>query len=316
MFIQATLIAMVTGAEALWLAHRYVVGTPGERARVRREVEAYVLMWVAASALYALYANAHQIDSALASMILGLNQAEASVVTPDASAVGEGLMGLFREVSEAYTAYWTYITALRFIGSVGFSLIVEFTVNIGSIGSWLQSVTWAYSEGLQWMMLDIAFQYALWLIWRSLNTAWPLLIGLIIPRSTRPIGASLTALWIVLTLSLPILYTALFKAVANYALFSPAVNTGISCLRNIQLGGTSTFTCILHQALSLSPGDWLNFVENLLNPISDAARLPQAGFMLMTWDALLDVGYALALLFSTWIGRLIDEGALAILPTP
>ncbi|MGC9136348.1 hypothetical protein [Caldivirga sp.] len=299
--IQPSLIAGVIGAEALWLYFKWLHGSPSERAHAYSELLNYMLAWIIASAIYAVYQDYGGFVNWIASII---------GIKPYGSLINLGtqLRAWFMEAMTVYAAYWTIITVIKFLGSVNF---IVFQVNPAAVASWLQNITWSYSTGLQWLMVDIIFQYALWVIWNALNYVWPILVALIVPRTTRPIGASFTALWITLTVSLPILAGALGYVVNRYMWQALTVPTGLrACVNN----GWLNATCILGIITTVVMP--INLLPALLNPIAQAFELPRFGFQLMTWDALLDVGYALALTSSAWLARLIDENAHTLFPTP
>ena len=301
--------AGVGALEAIWLYARYTIGRPEDRARIINEAINYALAWIISITIAGIihsglfYTTSAWLDS------LGGFQAPPYTGNPATYIpyIGRIIKSVWSEVFDIWTGYWSLITFYKFIKSIGagFNFIlggIQISVSPSALADWVQNYAWSFSTGLQWLMADLAFLYGMWIIWSVLyiTGAWIWGISLIVPRTTRPIGAGLTVLFLVLSIGMPAL-TGLVEWIAGqytgFNILSPCplsvlLNTPWKCLPKAQ--------------------DILGNLTKAVAPFQIGLKLPVFGYNLMAWDAVLDVIYLLMAGFTIWLSRLIDERAPVI----
>ena len=263
-------MAGVVFAEMAFIYARYIYGTPEMRRRAYDQLWSYVLAWIAIAGVIAVWQSSNELTAAIASA-LGINKL---VYHPS--------QDFFNSLLEQETASW-----------VPFLLLSSF-INLG--GAISKIVSFQYMA-FEWFLADLAILYVLYLYWDYFTRygLFAVTASLIIPRSTRSIGATLTAYYIVLNIAMPIL---LGMALIEMPYTQVAV---------IKLPCTTLSISCIGQAIGTFIGYLFTMVANTLG------MSYINGFHAMVWDILLDVGYALTWLFAAWLARLIDSGAFRLL---
>lgn len=301
--------AGIGALEAIWLYAKYTISRPEDRARIISEAINYALAWIIAGTIYGIINNGlfYSISAWLDS--IGGFQPPPYSGNPASyiANIGGIIKSVWTEVFAIWTSYWSLITFYKFFKSIGagfnfYILGIQVSVSPSALADWVQNYAWSFSTGLQWLMADLAFLYGMWIIWNVLyiTGAWIWGISLIVPRTTRPIGAGLTVLFLVLSIGMPAL-TGLVEWLAGqytgFNLFSPCplsvlLNNPNACAPSLQsIAGNLT---------------------KLIAPFQVGLNLPVYGYNLMAWDAVLDVIYLLMAGFTIWLSRLIDERAPVI----
>ena len=258
--------------EMAFVFARYMYGTPEMRRKAYDQLWSYVLAWVAIAGIIAVWQSSRELTAAIAAA-LGINKL---VYNPSPS--------FFNSLLEQETASW-----------VPFLLLSSF---VGLGGAITKIVSFQYMA-FEWFMADLAILYVLYLYWWYFTKygLFAITASLIIPRSTRSIGATLTAYYVVLNIALPILLGIVLIEM-------PYTKIGLIKLPcNVMTGG---ITC-----LAQAVGTFIGYLFTMLGNVLGMSYVN--GFHAMVWDILLDVAYALTWLFAYWLARLIDSGAFRLL---
>ncbi|WP_243671659.1 hypothetical protein [Vulcanisaeta sp. JCM 16161] len=102
--------------------------------------------------------------------------------------------------------WYAVVTAMRAIGSVEVAgLRLGIFSALASYLSTMTSLQWDAYEGF---VIDLSILYVLTVFWTYMNRygIWIITTSLLIPRSTRGLGATFTAYYLVLTVMLPVMY--------------------------------------------------------------------------------------------------------------
>ncbi len=307
----------VGGLEAFWLYTRYYLGRPEDRARVINEAFTYLLAWVIALSIYSFiesglfYTAASWLSSMAGVDLAGFGITYNGSVQAFINHIGVFLKLQWDEVFEMWLNYWTLVTLFKFITGIGVGFGystagVQVSVNPSALAGWIQNYAWSFSTGLEWLMADLAFLYGAWVIWSGLyfTGAWIWGVSLIVPRTTRPIGASLASAFLTLSISLPTLAGVTGLLVTKYTGFSVLVPCSmVELLR-------SPSSCLLGFKAAAST------LTSLLAYFQVGLNMPYYGYELMVWDAVLDVAYVITVTFTAWLARLIDERSPSLLTVP
>lgn len=281
-------VAGVVAAEVAYLMARYMYGDPQMRRRVYEQIWAYILAWLAIAGVVAVYENRHAITNA----ILGAF----GLPAPQSVSVSyiDWLIG--QEIT-SWGIYWVGYIILKAIGSSKFPVLA----GIGSgLADFLKEWTFLQLQAYQWFMADLAILAVLTMYYEYFNKygLFAVTASLIIPRSTRPIGASLTAYYLILAVMLPVFYGIVIYEMP----YTEPVPIYFPC-NPFQAGLANLGPCILQDIINASNA---YFINNIL--IS-----PYNAYIAFVWDALLDIAYVLSWLFAYWAARLIDAGAFRLL---
>ncbi len=278
--------ASIAGAELLYAYLRWEHGTPEARREVTALLWQYATAWVGAISLYALHRASSAVTAELASW-LGV-----PVTEPSTGRVLDWLGA----VSQQWMAFWAAIAVLRAVGSVE---VAGFRLGIPTaVAGYLERATSWWWGGVGWFIADLAILYVLTLLHRFMVDygVWAMGTALMIPRSTRSLGAGLASTFVVLTIGLPILMGVAHLEL-QYALIAPLP---LPC--NPGLSPRDLLAC----SLDLAAVSW----EAVTKPFIAG---PYNAFWLYVYDAALDMGYMLTALLTYYIAELIDSRAARLL---
>ncbi|WP_054844630.1 hypothetical protein [Vulcanisaeta souniana] len=161
----------------------------------------------------------------------------------------------------------------------------------------ITSLQWLSFE---WFIADLAVLYVMTLFTEYMTKygLWAVTASLIVPRSTRSIGSSITMTYMVLAITLPVMLGMVLMElpyVQVVVINFPPCNPLQSTLANLP-------TCLLQDYLAMV-GNTLATTFNLIG------GSPISAFHAFVWDALLDVAYSLSLAIAYYLARLVDAGA-------
>ena len=268
----------VVASELLYLLARYEYSGPEFRRRVYDYVWSYALSWLAIVGVVAI----NNASRGLALAIAGGFGIKDVVFNPSQS--------FFESLLAQEAASW-----------VTFLILTGLTGGLGGVVGKIVGFQYAAFE---WFMADLAILYVLYLYWHYFNEygLFAVTASLIIPRSTRPIGATLTAYYVVLSIALPIL---LGMALIEMP-YTQVAQVRIPC-NPYGVSPSQLPACLAKDVSVLVTGYFLSMIFNVVG----GSYIN--GFHAMVWDALLDIAYALTWLFAAWLARLIDAGAFRLL---
>ena len=281
-------VAGVVAIEMGYLMTRYMYGDPIMRRRVYEQLWAYVLAWIAIAGVVAVYEDRQALTSAILTAF-GLPQPQ--------SVSASYITYLMTQEMGAWAGYWILYIILKTISSMDLPIASGLT---GGAADFLSKWVSMQMTAFQWFVADLAILTVLTMFYEY-STKYGLFAiyaSLIIPRSTRPIGASLTAYYVVLSIILPVL----FGMVLYEMPFTEPIPIYIPC-NPFSAGWAKIGICLLEDAYAFETASI--FSNYLISPFD--------AYVAYVWDALLDLAYILSWLVAYWIASLIDTGASHLL---
>ena len=274
--------------EMAYLFARYMYGDPIMRRRAYEQLWAYVLAWIAIAGVIAVYEDRQAITSAILTAF-GLPQPQSVSVSY--------IDWLMKQEIGAWAGYWIFYMILTTIGGADLPIASGFA---SGFTAFLSKWVGMQINAFQWFVADLAILTVLTMFYEY-STKYGLFAiyaSLIVPRSTRPIGASLTAYYLVLSIMLPV-----FFGMALYEMpFTEPLPVYFPC-NPFTAGWSNLGVCLLEDAYAFATA----------SIISNYALAPYDAYMAYVWDALLDLAYILSWLVAYWIASLIDTGAFQLL---
>lgn len=294
----------VFGAELAYAFARYRIGTRADREAFHNSIIDYSVAAMVAVLIGLVASNIVAIAQSIARSI-GLKAPES---LPGDVAEWPGVVESWFWF--AFTNYITWRLFLTVLSAVGSISVLGFRLGfLSAASSFLSTYTWPYTAGMEVLIGDLAFAYALtWIVVAFSDYGLIALAQvLIIPRSTRFIGATMLAVY----LSSATILAILGIVIPGYVLPNTAwwLSYIPSCLLRLFETGNytnpwATSTCILTSiGTVLSPATW--GLETLRN-------LAAMQFRLLTWSVLLAVSYALTEGLTYGLASLIDEGVVRV----
>ena len=284
----------IVAAEGFYLMARYSYGDPVMRRRVYDQLWAYILAWTAIAGIISVYLAAPSISNAILSAF-GL---------PKPQSISVGYVDyLFTQEIASWGSYWLGYAALRMVSSSGIPIASGLAGGIATfLGNWV-SLQW---DSYEWFVADLAILTVLTMYYEY-STRYGLFAvyaSLVIPRSTRPIGASLTAYYVVLSIMLPVF----FGMVLYEMPYTEPVPIYFPC-NPFTAGLSKLGACVLEDLPSMI---------KLMLPYGTGVAInvlmaPYYAYMALTWDILLDLAYLLSWVIAYWVANLIDAGAFRLL---
>ena len=280
-------IAGVVAVEVTYLMARYMHGDPIMRRRAYEQLWDYLLAWLAIAGIIAIYEDRQALTNAIASAF--------GIPAPRSLSLSY-LDSILVLSAGKWLAFWVLV----FIGQAVASS--KFPVMSGvakGVVDFLEKWVGMQLEAFQWYVIDLAI-LAVFTMFYEYSTKYGLFAiyaSLMAPRSTRPIGATLTAYYVVISVMLPIMYGIVILeqpyiaplSIASFKLCTP---------KNL-----FDFTCIEYD-LQIIGEDFNTFLDLLA---------PYNAYKAFVYDALLDLAYVLTFAVAYWIARLIDVGASRLL---
>mgnify|MGYP001770674070 CR=1 FL=1 len=274
--------------EMAYIFARYMHGDPVMRRLAYEQLWAYVLAWVAITGIVAIYEDRHAITSAILTAF-GLPQPKSVSVSY--------IDWLMEQELGAWAGYWILYIILKTIGGADLPVASGLASGVADfLSKWVGMQVMAF----QWFVADLAILTVLTMFYEY-STKYGLFAvyaSLIVPRSTRPIGASLTAYYVVLSIMLPVF----FGMVLYEMPFTEPIPIYIPC-NPFTAGWSNIGICLLEDAYALAT----------TSLISNYNLAPYDAYVAYVWDALLDLAYILSWLVAYWIASLMDTGASHLL---
>ncbi len=193
-----TTVVGIAVAELFYILVRYEYSTPQFRARVIEELWGYVLSLVVIATIAGLYAGG---------LLAGLSKDIANGLGIPWVEPGSGsIEGYITSTAASWAIFYAIIAALRGLGTIevfGFRLGV-----LSALADFLSRVTSLQWLAYEWFVADLAILYVLTLFYEYMTKYgfWAFTASLILPRSTRSIGATFTMYYLVLAITLPIMF--------------------------------------------------------------------------------------------------------------
>ena len=287
-------VAGVVAVEMVYLFARYMYGDPIMRRRVYEQLWAYILAWTAIAGIIAVYEDRQVLSNAILTAF-GLPK-------PQSISVWYVDYLLTQEIA-SWGSYWVGYAALRMVSSSGIPIASGLAGGIATfLSSWV-SLQW---DSFEWFVADLAILEVLTMFYEY-STRYGLFavyVSFVIPRSTRPIGASLTAYYLVLSIMLPVF----FGMVLYEMPFTEPIPIYFPC-NPFTAGLSKLGACVLEDLPSMI---------KLMLPygtgvVVNIMMAPYYAYMALTWDLLLDLAYALSWVIAYWVANLIDTGAFRLL---
>lgn len=284
-------VAGIATAEVAYLIIKVNYTPPQKRAEVWEAIWSYAIAWIVIISVVAVLQNAGVISQSIASSF-GI-----PVVKPSSPYI----QSLLTESTTSWAVFWAIVYTLKALGTIeAFGFRLGF---LSALAGFMERITSLQWLSFEWFIADLAVLYVMTLFTEYMTKygLWAVTASLIVPRSTRSIGSSITMTYMVLAITLPVMLGMVLMELpyVQVVVINFPCNPLQSTLANLP-------TCLLQDYLAMV-GNTLATTFNLIG------GSPISAFHAFVWDALLDVAYSLSLAIAYYLARLVDAGAFRVL---